>query len=402
MSRVLIIGAGGVGSVVAHKCAMNNDVFTDIILASRTQSKCDKIAAEVLEMHGVTIRTARVDADVVAEVAALIRQYEPKLVINVALPYQDLPIMDACLETKTHYMDTANYEPKDVAKFEYSWQWAYKERFEQARIMALLGCGFDPGATQVFTAYAAKHHFDEMHYLDIVDCNAGNHGKAFATNFNPEINIREITQAGKYWENGEWIEIPAMSQHKPIDYPGIGPKESYVLYHEELESLVKNFPTLKRARFWMTFGQAYLTHLEVLQNVGMTNILPINFQGQQIIPLEFLKAVLPAPDSLGENYSGQTSIGCQIKGVKDGQERTYYIWNNCDHAETYKEVRGQAVSYTTGVPAMIGAMLMLQETWLKPGVWNCEELDPDPFIEQMNKQGLPVQERVNVPLPHEY
>jgi saccharopine dehydrogenase (NAD+, L-lysine forming) len=402
MSRVLIIGAGGVGSVVAHKCAMNNDVFTDIILASRTQSKCDKIAAEIQEMHGVTIRTARVDADMVPEMVALIRQYEPKLVINVALPYQDLPIMDACLETRTHYMDTANYEPKDVAKFEYSWQWAYKERFEQAGIMALLGCGFDPGATQVFTAYAAKHHFDEMHYLDIVDCNAGNHGKAFATNFNPEINIREITQPGKYWENGEWIEIPAMSQHKPIDYPEIGPKESYVLYHEELESLVKNFPTLKRARFWMTFGQAYLTHLEVLQNVGMTNILPINFQGQQIIPLEFLKAVLPAPDSLGENYSGQTSIGCQIKGVKDGQERTYYIWNNCDHAETYKEVRGQAVSYTTGVPAMIGAMLLLQGQWLKPGVWNCEELDPDPFIAQMNKQGLPVQERVNVPLPHEY
>ena len=401
MSRVLIIGAGGVGSVVAHKCAMNNDVFTDIILASRTQSKCDKIAAQVLEMHGVTIRTARVDADVVAEMVSLIRQYEPKLVINVALPYQDLPIMDACLETRTHYMDTANYEPKDVAKFEYSWQWAYKERFEQAGIMALLGCGFDPGATQVFTAYAAKHHFDEMHYLDIVDCNAGDHGKAFATNFNPEINIREITQPGKYWENGEWIEIPAMSIHKPIDYPEIGPKESYVLYHEELESLVKNFPTLKRARFWMTFGQAYLTHLEVLQNVGMTNILPINFQGQQIIPLEFLKAVLPAPDSLGENYSGQTSIGCQIKGVKDGQERTYYIWNNCDHAETYKEVRGQAVSYTTGVPAMIGAMLLVQGTWLKPGVWNCEELDPDPFIEQMNKQGLPVQERVNGPLPHE-
>ena len=401
MSRVLIIGAGGVGSVVAHKCAMNNDVFTDIILASRTQSKCDKIAAQVLKMHGVTIRTARVDADVVAEVSALIRQYEPKLVINVALPYQDLPIMDACLETRTHYMDTANYEPKDVAKFEYSWQWAYKERFEQAGIMALLGCGFDPGATQVFTAYAAKHHFDEMHYLDIVDCNAGDHGKAFATNFNPEINIREITQPGKYWENGEWIEIPAMSIHKPIDYPEIGPKESYLLYHEELESLVKNFPTLKRARFWMTFGQAYLTHLEVLQNVGMTNILPINFQGQQIIPLEFLKAVLPAPDSLGENYSGQTSIGCQIKGVKDGQERTYYIWNNCDHAETYKEVRGQAVSYTTGVPAMIGAMLLVQGTWLKPGVWNCEELDPDPFIEQMNKQGLPVQERVNGPLPHE-
>lgn len=402
MSRVLIIGAGGVGSVVAHKCAMNSDVFTDIILASRTKSKCDKIAAEIQEMHGVTIRTDAVDADVVAEMVALIRKYEPKLVINVALPYQDLPIMDACLETRTHYMDTANYEPKDVAKFEYSWQWAYKARFEQAGIMALLGCGFDPGATQVFTAYAAKHHFDEMHYLDIVDCNAGNHGKAFATNFNPEINIREITQPGRYWENGEWVEIPAMSQHKPIDYPEIGPKESYVLYHEELESLVKNFPTLKRARFWMTFGQAYLTHLEVLQNVGMTSIQPINFQGQQIVPLEFLKAVLPAPDTLGENYSGQTSIGCQIKGVKDGEDRTYYIWNNCDHAETYKEVRGQAVSYTTGVPAMIGAMLMLRGDWMKAGVWNCEELDPDPFIEQMNKQGLPVQERINIPLPHEY
>jgi saccharopine dehydrogenase (NAD+, L-lysine forming) len=402
MSRVLLIGAGGVGSVVAHKCALNKDIFTDIILASRTKAKCDKIAAEVQEMHGVTIRTDQVDADVAANVVALIQKYEPVLVINVALPYQDLPIMDACLETRTHYMDTANYEPKDVAKFEYSWQWAYKERFEQAGIMALLGCGFDPGATQVFTAYAAKYHFTEMHYLDIVDCNAGNHGKAFATNFNPEINIREITQPGRYWENGEWVEIQAMSIHKPIDYPEIGPKESYVLYHEELESLVKNFPTLKRARFWMTFGQAYLTHLEVLQNVGMTSIQPINFQGQQIVPLEFLKAVLPAPDSLGENYSGQTSIGCQIKGVKDGEERTYFIWNNCDHAETYKEVRGQAVSYTTGVPAMIGAMLMLKGIWMKPGVWNCEELDPDPFIEQMNQQGLPVQERVNIPLPHEY
>ena len=402
MATVLIIGAGGVGSVVAHKCAMNSDVFTNIILASRTQAKCDRIAAEIKEMHGVTIQTAQVDADVVAETVALIRSCNPKLVINVALPYQDLPIMDACLEAGVHYMDTANYEPKDVAKFEYSWQWAYKERFEQAGLMALLGCGFDPGATQVFTAYANKHHFDRMDYLDIVDCNAGNHGKAFATNFNPEINIREITQPGRYWENGEWVEIPAMSIHKPIEYPEIGPRESYVLYHEELESLVKNFPTLKRARFWMTFGQAYLTHLEVLQNVGMTRIDSVKFQGMDIVPLEFLKAVLPAPDSLGENYTGQTSIGCQIKGVKDGADRTYFIWNNCDHAETYKEVRGQAVSYTTGVPAMIGAMLMLTGVWMKPGVWNCEELDPDPFIEQMNKQGLPVQERVDIPLPHEY
>ena len=402
MANVLIIGAGGVGSVVAHKCALNSDVFTNITLASRTKSKCDRIAAEIREMHDVTIQTAQVDADVVADMVALIRSVNPVLVINVALPYQDLPIMDACLEAGVHYMDTANYEPKDVAKFEYSWQWAYKERFEQAGLMALLGCGFDPGATQVFTAYANKHYFDRMDYLDIVDCNAGNHGKAFATNFNPEINIREITQPGRYWENGEWIEIPAMSIHKPIEYPGIGARESYVLYHEELESLVKNFPTLKRARFWMTFGQAYLTHLEVLQNVGMTRIDSIKFQGMDVIPLEFLKAVLPAPDSLGENYTGQTSIGCQIKGVKDGEERTCFIWNNCDHAETYREVRGQAVSYTTGVPAMIGAMLMLTGVWMKPGVWNCEELDPDPFIEQMNKQGLPVNERINVPLPHEY
>ncbi|QHV97064.1 saccharopine dehydrogenase family protein [Spirosoma endbachense] len=402
MANVLIIGAGGVGSVVAHKCAMNSTIFTTIMLASRTQSKCDRIAAEIQEMHGVTIQTAQVDADVVADVVALIQSFNPVLVINVALPYQDLPIMDACLEAGVHYMDTANYEPKDVAKFEYSWQWAYKERFEKAGLMALLGCGFDPGATQVFTAYANKHHFDRMDYLDIVDCNAGNHGKAFATNFNPEINIREITQPGRYWENGEWIEIPAMSIHKPIEYPEIGPRESYVLYHEELESLVKNFPTLKRARFWMTFGQAYLTHLEVLQNVGMTRIDPVKFNGMDIVPLEFLKAVLPAPDTLGENYTGQTSIGCQIKGVKDGVDRTYYIWNNCDHAETYREVRGQAVSYTTGVPAMIGAMLILTGVWLKPGVWNCEELDPDPFIEQMNKQGLPVNDRVDVPLPHEY
>lgn len=403
MSKVLIIGAGGVGSVVAHKCAMNASVFSEIMLASRTLSKCDKIAAEIEQMHGVKIKTAQVDADIVAEVVTLIKQFSPVLVINVALPYQDLPIMDACLATRTHYLDTANYEPKDVAKFEYSWQWAYKQRFEEAGIMALLGCGFDPGVTQVFTAYAAKHHFDEMHYLDIIDCNAGDHGKAFATNFNPEINIREITQPGRYWDNGEWVEIPAMSIHKPIDYPNIGPRESYVLYHEELESLVKNFPTLKRARFWMTFGQQYITHLNVLQNVGMTRIDPVHFKGMDIVPLEFLKAVLPAPDSLGENYTGQTSIGCQIKGIKDGETKTYYVWNNCDHAETYKEVRGQAVSYTTGVPAMIGAMLMLTHPdWMKPGVWNCEELNPDPFMELLNQHGLPWHEKVNIELPHEY
>jgi saccharopine dehydrogenase (NAD+, L-lysine-forming) len=403
MSKVLIIGAGGVGSVVAHKCALNSNVFTEILLASRTKAKCDKIAAEIKEMHGVTIQTAQVDADIVAETVLLIKRFQPKMLINVALPYQDLTLMEACLATGIHYLDTANYEPKDVAKFEYSWQWAYQERFKEAGLMALLGCGFDPGVTQVYTAFANKHHFDEMHYLDIIDCNAGDHGKAFATNFNPEINIREITQPGRYWENGEWIEIPAMSIHKPIEYPGIGPKESYVLYHEELESLVKNFPTLKRARFWMTFGQAYITHLNVLENVGMTSIKPIKFQGMDIVPLEFLKAVLPAPDSLGENYSGQTSIGCQIKGIENGEEKTYYVWNNCDHAECYKEVKAQAVSYTTGVPAMIGAMLMLtNEEWLKPGVYNVEELNPDPFMDLLNQHGLPWNERINVPLPHDY
>ncbi|TLU99070.1 saccharopine dehydrogenase family protein [Dyadobacter luticola] len=403
MSKVLIIGAGGVGSVVAHKCALNSGVFTEILLASRTKAKCDKIAAEILEMHGVTIQTAQVDADIVAETVLLIKRFQPKVLINVALPYQDLTIMEACLATGVHYLDTANYEPKDVAKFEYSWQWAYQQRFKDAGLMAVLGCGFDPGVTQVFTAYAAKHHFDELHYLDIIDCNAGDHGKAFATNFNPEINIREITQPGRYWENGEWIEIPAMSIHKPIEYPCIGPKESYVLYHEELESLVKNFPTLKRARFWMTFGQAYITHLNVLENVGMTSIKPIKFQGMDIVPLEFLKAVLPAPDSLGENYSGQTSIGCQIKGIENGEEKTYYVWNNCDHAECYREVRAQAVSYTTGVPAMIGAMLMLtNEEWMKPGVYNVEELNPDPFMDLLNQHGLHWNERINVNLPHEY
>jgi saccharopine dehydrogenase (NAD+, L-lysine forming) len=401
--KVLIIGAGGVGNVVVKKCAMNPDVFSEVVLASRTLRKCDAIAEECAKIGLPTkVETAQVDADNVPELVALINKVKPFMIINVALPYQDLTIMDACLETGIHYMDTANYEPKDVAKFEYSWQWAYQERFKEKGIMALLGCGFDPGVTQVYTAYANKHHFDEMHYLDIIDCNAGDHGKAFATNFNPEINIREITQKGKYWENGEWIEIEAMSQHKPIDYPGIGPKESYVLYHEELESLVKNFPTLKRARFWMTFGQQYITHLNVLENVGMTSIKPIKFQGIDIVPLEFLKAVLPEPSSLGENYSGETSIGCQIKGIKDGVDKTYYVWNNCKHQDCWKEVQAQGVSYTTGVPAMLGAMMMITGEWMKPGVWNCEEMNPDPFMAMLNIHGLPWHEVVNGVLPHEY
>jgi saccharopine dehydrogenase (NAD+, L-lysine-forming) len=323
-------------------------------------------------------------------------------VINVALPYQDLPIMDACLEAGVHYLDTANYEPKDVARFEYSWQWAYRERYQQAGLMALLGCGFDPGVTGVFTAHAAKHHFDVLEFLDIVDCNAGNHGKAFATNFNPEINIREITQPGRYWQDGRWVEIPAMSVHMPIEYPDVGPRESYVLYHEELESLVKNFPSLKRARFWMTFGQEYLTHLRVLQNVGMTSIHPITYQGMEIVPLQFLKAVLPPPEELGENYTGQTSIGCQIKGKKDGKDKTYFVYNNCDHAACWREVRSQAVSYTTGVPAMIGAKLMVQGVWKRAGVFNVEEFDPDPFMKELMVQGLPWLEQIDPVLPHDY
>jgi saccharopine dehydrogenase (NAD+, L-lysine forming) len=394
--KVLIIGAGGVGNVVVKKCAMNPDVFSEVVLASRTLRKCEAIAKECADINLPTkVETHQVDADSVPELVALIKKVQPFMIINVALPYQDLTIMDACLETGIHYMDTANYEPKDVAKFEYSWQWAYKARFEKAGLMALLGCGFDPGVTQVYTAYANKHHFDEMHYLDIIDCNAGDHGKAFATNFNPEINIREITQPGKYWENGMWKEIEAMSIHKPINYPGIGPKESYVLYHEELESLVKNFPTLKRARFWMTFGQQYITHLNVLENVGMTSIKPIKFQGMDIVPLEFLKAVLPEPGSLGANYTGETSIGCQIKGIKDGKDKTYYIWNNCKHQDCWAEVQAQGVSYTTGVPAMIGAMMMITGEWMRPGVWNCEEMDPDPFMAMLNMHGLPWHEEVN-------
>ena len=402
MSRTLIIGAGGVGHVVAHKCAAVPEVFTDILLASRTKSKCDAIAKAVKERQGIDIATAHVDADQVPELVRLIKDYRPELIIHVALPYQDLTIMDACLETGVHYLDTANYEPIDEAKFEYSWQWAYRDRFRKAGLMALLGCGFDPGVTGVFTAHAAKHHFDEMHYLDIVDCNAGDHGQAFATNFNPEINIREITQKGRYWEKGQWHEVEPLSVHKPIDYPGIGARESYLLYHEELESLVKNFPTLRRARFWMTFSEEYIKHLDVLQNVGMTRIDPVRYEGVNIVPLQFLKAVLPEPSSLGVNYKGQTSIGCQIQGVKDGKEKTAYIYNNCDHAQTYSEVGAQAVSYTTGVPAMIGAQLMLTGQWMKPGVFNVEEFDPDPFMAALNRCGLPWHEEVDISLPHEY
>ena len=397
MGKVLIIGAGGVATVAAHKVAQNTDVFTDIMIASRTKAKCDAI---VKAIGNPNIKTAKVDADSVEELVKLLSDYKPDIVMNLALPYQDLTIMEACLQTGVNYLDTANYEPRDVAHFEYSWQWAFKERFEKAGLTAILGCGFDPGVSGVYTAYAAKHHFDEIQYLDIVDCNAGNHHKAFATNFNPEINIREITQKGQYYENGEWLETEPLEIHKPLTYPNIGPRESYLLHHEELESLVLNYPTIKRARFWMTFGQQYLTYLDVIQNLGMSRIDEITYEAPladqpdknvkvKIVPLQFLKAVLPNPQDLGANYEGETSIGCRIRGLKDGKERTYYVYNNCSHQEAYKETGMQGVSYTTGVPAMIGAMMFLKGLWKKPGVWNVENFDPDPFMEQLNKQGLP-------------
>lgn len=393
MAKVLIIGAGGVGTVVAHKCAQNPDVFNEIVLASRTKVKCDDIAKAIGKDN---IVTDCVDADSVPQLVELFKKHQPDIVINVALPYQDLTIMDACLECGVNYLDTANYEPLDEAKYQYSWQWAYKDCFEKAGLTAILGCGFDPGVSGVYTAYAAKHYFSEMEHLDIVDCNAGNHGKAFATNFNPEINIREITQRGKYYENGEWKETDPLSVHKPLTYPNIGPRESYLMYHEELESLVKNYPTLKRARFWMTFGQEYLTHLRVIQDIGMASIKPIVYNGMEIVPIQFLKAVLPNPKELGANYTGETSIGCRISGKgKDGKPMTYYVYNNCSHHAAYEETGMQAVSYTTGVPAMIGAMMFLKGLWKRPGVWNVEEFDPDPFMEQLNIQGLPWHEIIN-------
>lgn len=393
MAKVIIIGCGGVGTVVAHKCAQNPDVFTEIVIASRTKSKCDAVAKAI---GASNVTTDQVDADSVEQLCELFRRHNPQLVINVALPYQDLTIMDACLECGVNYLDTANYEPKDVAHFEYSWQWAYRERFEKAGLTAILGCGFDPGVSGVFTAYAAKHYFSEMEYLDIVDCNAGDHGKAFATNFNPEINIREITQNGRYYQDGKWITTKPLEIHAPLTYPNIGARDSYLLYHEELESLVINFPTIKRARFWMTFGQEYLTHLRVIQNIGMSRIDPVVYNGVEIVPLQFLKAVLPNPQDLGENYHGETSIGCRISGKdKDGKPLTYYIYNNCSHEAAYNETGMQAVSYTTGVPAMAGAMMFLTGKWVKPGVHNVEEFDPDPFLEVIGKQGLPWHEVFN-------
>jgi saccharopine dehydrogenase (NAD+, L-lysine-forming) len=395
MAKVLIIGAGGVGGVVAHKCAQANDVFDDVLLVSRTPARCDKIAAEIAELQGRTIRTGGLDADDVPATTALLRREKPDVVINVALPYQDLPIMDACLDAGVDYLDTANYEPPDVAKFEYSWQWAYRERYRDAGRMALLGSGFDPGVTNVYCAHAQKHLFDTIRTIDILDCNGGSHGKAFATNFNPEINIREITARGRYWEQGAWKETDPLSVSAMFDYPGVGERKSFLLYHEELESLAQNIRGLERIRFWMTFGEAYLKHLDVLGNVGMTRIDEVDYQGHKVVPIKFLKALLPDPASLAPGYTGKTSIGCLIAGEKDGKPRKVFIYNVCDHAETYKEVRAQAVSYTTGVPAVTGAVMMVTGQWKGHGVFNMEELDPDPFLADVSKRGLPwhVEER---------
>ena len=389
MANVIIIGAGGVGRVVAHKCASLPNVFSKIVLASRTLSKCETIAKEIANKKNKTIKIAQVDADDSKQVAKLIKEYDAELVINVALPYQDLSIMDGCLEAGAHYVDTANYEPPDNARFEYKWQWDYKDCFAEKGLMALLGSGFDPGVTNVFCAHAAKHHFDEIHTIDIYDCNAGEHGHSFATNFNPEINIREITQPGRYWKKGSWHEIPPMSIHHSWDYPEIGPRESYLLYHEELESLSKNIAGLQQIRFFMTFGEEYLTHLRVLQNIGMTSIKPIDYNGQSIIPLQFLKKLLPDPASLAANYKGKTCIGNVIQGIKGEKKKKLYIYNISNHEETWQETYSQAISFTTGVPAMIGAKMILEGHWKRAGVYNIEELDPDPFMQDLNKYGLP-------------
>lgn len=389
MATVLIIGAGGVGRVVAHKCAMNRDTFTDITLASRTKAKCDEIAREIKDMGRGEMATAQVDADSVPELVKLINELKPAIVINVALPYQDLTIMDACAQCGVDYLDTANYEHPDTAKFEYKEQWAKDDLFKKSDIMGLLGSGFDPGATNVFCAYAQKHYFDEIHTIDILDCNAGDHGYPFATNFNPEINLREVSAKGRYWENGEWIETDPMEIMQVWDYPEVGPKDSYLLYHEEMESLVKHIKGLKRIRFFMTFGQSYLMHMKCLENVGMLGIKPVMHKGQEIIPIEFLKTLLPDPASLGPRTKGKTNIGIVAEGLKDGKKRKVYIYQVSDHEKCYAETLSQGVSYTTGVPAMIGAKLMLEGKWQAKGVWNMEQFDPDPFMEQMNIQGLP-------------
>ncbi len=390
MAKLLIIGAGGVGNVATQKCAAMG-VFSSITLASRTLSKCDEIAERCKSRHGVTVKTAKVDADNVPELVKLIKTTESDIVLNLALPYQDLTIMDACLEAGVHYIDTANYEPQDEAKFEYKWQWAYRERFEKAGLTALLGCGFDPGVTNIYCAHMGKHAFDTIRNVDIVDCNGGSHGKAFATNFNPEINIREITANGRYWEDGTWRTTKPLSVSQTFDFPGVGERKMFLLYHEELESLCQNIKGLKRIRFWMTFGETYLKYLDVLQTVGMTRIDPVKVGDVEVVPIKLLKEILPEPSSLAKNYTGKTCIGCVVEGEKDGKFKRQFIYNVCDHAECYTETEGQGISYTTGVPAALTAKLLAEGVWKKPGVHNIETLNPDPFLAEIGQWGLPWQ-----------
>ena len=408
MSKVLVIGCGGVAGVAIRKCAQNDEVFSEICIASRTLSKCEAVKAELEGKTKAVITTAKVDADKVEELIALIKDVKPDVVLNLALPYQDLTIMDACLATGVDYVDTANYEAEDTedpewraiyekrckekgftAYFDYSWQWAYQDRFKEAGITALLGTGFDPGVTSVFSAYALKHYFDEIHTIDILDCNGGDHGYPFATNFNPEINLREVSAKGSYWENGHWVETEPMEIKREYNFEQVGMKDMYLLHHEEIESLAKNIPGVKRIRFFMTFGQSYLTHMKCLENVGMLRTDPVMFNGQEIVPIQFLRTLLPDPASLGPRTVGKTNIGCIFTGIKDGKERSIKIYNVCDHQECYKEVKSQAISYTTGVPAMIGTMMVVGGLWKKPGAFNVEDFDPDPYMEALNKWGLP-------------
>ena len=389
MNTVLVIGAGGVSHVTIHKMASVSITFNKIVLASRTIDKCEAIKKSVKNKYNVDIEIVSLDADNINETISVIKKYNPFVVVNLALPYQDLNIMEACLSTNTHYLDTANYEPKDDTNFKYKWQWDFQQKFKKKGIMALLGSGFDPGVTNVFTAHTKKHYLDNIEFLDILDCNDGDHGHPFATNFNPEINIREVTSDSKHWENNEWKIGPALKNKVSFDFPDIGSKNMYLMYHEELESLVKHFPEIKRARFWMTFGDNYLKHLEVLENIGMTSIIPINYNGTEIVPLQFLKSILPDPGSLGSRTKGKTCIGTIITGTKNNIEKTFYTYNICDHEKCFEEVGSQAISYTTGVPAMIGTMLMLEKKWFQPGVWNMEQFNPDPFMKLLNQYGLP-------------
>jgi saccharopine dehydrogenase (NAD+, L-lysine-forming) len=389
MSKVLIIGAGGVGGVVAHKCAQAPDVFSTIVLASRSLPRCEVVKGQIRQMYGRDIQIARLDASNVAQTTALLRGLKPDVVINAALPYQNLAIMDACLQARVDYLDMASYQAPDLARFEYERQWQYHDRYRDAGIMALFGCGMDPGVTNLFCAYARKKLYDELHYIDILHCNDGDHGHSFATDRNAELHIRAITGPGRYWEDGAWRETESLAESMTFDFPEVGPRKAYLLHHEELESLALHIKGLRRIRFWMTFDDEHLIHLRVLKSVGMTSLKPVELQGHSIVPIQLLGALLPDPASLGPTYTGKTSIGCLFDGMKQGKRKRVFIYNVCDHARSYQEARAHAVSYATGATAMVGAMMMLDRTWRDTGVFNMEQLDPVPFLDALAGHGLP-------------